>query len=547
MFDFMEHAMRYAAMGWDVMPLRGKFPVTEHGSHDATSDATTIKRWGAEHPHANVGLATGKRFWVLDIDTKTGGDYSLEELEEKNGKLPPTIQQQTGTGGKHFLFFPPNFSIKNSTGKVAPGIDVRGIGGYIVAAPSIHPDTGKEYVWDGMDEIEKQRILPAPAWLLALVHEPERVNAPVVPAKIPKGQQHSTLVSIAGTMRNRGLEFQEIFAALRVINDGRCAEPGPVENIRKIADSVCRYPAGRIAVGAGSAVPQEITRKAPAKPVEPGPEFHTPGQIISAAGGLLAYLESKNRRGVLTPWAALNRTTGGFHPGELIVLAAATSKGKTAFSLNIALHVARQKKTAVSIFSMEMSESEVNDRLLCLAGPLDSQILRRRVDENAIERAADTIADLPLFIMDHSACTVKLIHDSVSKLKAEQAVDLVVVDYLQLMASTRRYGTRAEEVGALSRGLKRSAQALQIPFLVLSQLNRSSGREKRFPELFDLRESGSIENDANVVLFLHSQQEYKDAPVPVVPIDLIIAKQRNGPSGIRLPMVFRVNSGRFEE
>lgn len=246
----LKAALRYARMGWPVFPLNGKKPALKDiGSTAASTDERQIKAWWTAHPNANIGAATGHKFWVLDIDTKSGGDYSLEELEEHHGKLPDTVQQVTGTGGKHILFALTGTEVRNSQSDIAPGLDTRGTGGYIVVAPSIHPDTGRPYVWDGAKELHEQPILAAPDWLTQLLKRDvgaDQHRASVVPLKIPKGQQHATLVSLAGTLRNRGLEEGEIFESLKIINQSRCTEPGPVNNIRQIAESVCKYPPGKL-------------------------------------------------------------------------------------------------------------------------------------------------------------------------------------------------------------------------------------------------------------------------------------------------------------
>jgi predicted P-loop ATPase len=246
--DLLSHALRYVALGWPVIPLNGKVPRTANGSHDGSVAPDQIREWWQQWPTANIGLCTGHRFWVLDVDAKSGGYLSLEELEAQHGRLPDTIQQITGGGGKHMLFrIPERTSIANSASLVAPGIDVKGTSGYIVAAPSVHPTTGRRYEWDGIEEIEHQRILDAPEWLIAMLtaKRAQHGHAEVVQAKIPKGRQHATLVSIAGSMRRRGLEADEIYAALEVINQHRCEEPGPDVNIRRIADSICKYPPGK--------------------------------------------------------------------------------------------------------------------------------------------------------------------------------------------------------------------------------------------------------------------------------------------------------------
>jgi predicted P-loop ATPase len=247
----LNSALRYSRMGWAVFPLIGKRPdgkLAPNGSHDATLDEAVIRDWWLRNPKANIAIATGMKFWVLDIDTKNAGDETLDEWESEHGKLPPTIQQVTGTRGTHYLFsLPSDFIVSNSQGSLGQGVDTRGTGGYIVAAPSIHPDTRQSYYWDGLDELENQEILPAPDWLLTKLRTKQRTGSPtVIPTKIPKGQQHYHLVSIAGSMRRRGLDYPEIIAVLAVTNKERCEEPGPIENIEQIARSVCKYPAGKL-------------------------------------------------------------------------------------------------------------------------------------------------------------------------------------------------------------------------------------------------------------------------------------------------------------
>ncbi|MFN7999281.1 MAG: phage/plasmid primase, P4 family [Bryobacteraceae bacterium] len=249
--QMLDWAIRYARKGWRVLPLEGKEPhgrLVPHGSKDATCQESKLREWWAHVPDANIGLATGHQFFVLDVDTKNDGERSFEILIAKHGPLPDTLQQITGTGGRHFLFRMPTFPVRNSESKLARGIDIRGVGGYIVVPPSIHPVAKVAYAWQSTD-IDRETIADAPPWLEDWLRNqelnrmkgnPATPGAPVE-AKIPKGQQHRTLVAIAGSLRRRGLGVEEIFALLQVTNQQRCTEPGPVQNIRRIAESVCRY------------------------------------------------------------------------------------------------------------------------------------------------------------------------------------------------------------------------------------------------------------------------------------------------------------------
>lgn len=236
----LAHALRYAAMGWPVLPLFGKDPTKgNHGYKDATTDESQIRRWFQNNRSYNVGIHCCK-FWVLDIDPPKGGDESLEELESKYGKLD-TLTQITGSGGRHYLFANPDFEVPLSASKIAPGIDVRGGTGYIVAAPSIHPDTGKPYFWDGMEEFEQQAINPAPQWLLDKLRENRPTQPTVIPDKIGKGYRHKALVSLAGSLRARGCGAEEILAAIRVTNSLRCDPPYDDKHLQQIATSVEKY------------------------------------------------------------------------------------------------------------------------------------------------------------------------------------------------------------------------------------------------------------------------------------------------------------------
>jgi len=225
----LAHALRYAAMGWPVFPLQGKKPIAgSHGFKDATTDPDKIRSWW--RLNYNIGIHCSQ-FWVLDVDNPDSLDQPLD-----------TLTQITGSGGRHYLFQNPGFHVLNSASSIAPGIDVRGSDGYIVAAPSIHPDTGKPYFWDGIEEFEQQPINPAPKWLLDKLTKPAAPPPPTtISEKIGKGQRHKTLTSLAGTMRRRGCTPEEILAAIRVTNSTRCDPPYDDKHLQQIATSMEKY------------------------------------------------------------------------------------------------------------------------------------------------------------------------------------------------------------------------------------------------------------------------------------------------------------------
>jgi len=240
--------------------------------------------------------------------------------------------------------------------------------------------------------------------------------------------------------------------------------------------------------------------------------------------------------GVSTGFTDLDRMTAGFHGGELIILAARPSMGKTALALNLALNAARLGRT-VAIFSMEMSPEALAKRLVTAHGFLDSDALRRgKVAPEDWERIFDTftqLEDLPLFIDDTPAVTLAQIRSRCRRLQVRHNLAMVIVDYLQLMKPPPRIDSREQQISTLSRGLKQLARDLNAPVLSLSQLNRSLESRtgsKRRPMLSDLRESGAIEQDADVVMFIHREFVYDETADPTE-AELIIGKQRNGPIG----------------
>jgi hypothetical protein len=245
--QFLNAALKYAAvLKWPVFPLRerAKEPATKHGFKDASLDEAQIREWWSEWPLANIGTPTGGAFWVLDMDPRHNGHLTLEKLTAANGALPNTVQQITGGGGRHYLFKMPDQQ-PITCGMLAQGLDFKGTGGYIVVAPSVHPDTGRRYEWDGADPLAKQPILPAPAWLIpggknqhAAQEPPKEKN------KWPEGQRNYRLTSFAGKMRRAGLEREALEAVLLIENARRCSPPLDVAEVRKIAQSVSRYTAG---------------------------------------------------------------------------------------------------------------------------------------------------------------------------------------------------------------------------------------------------------------------------------------------------------------
>lgn len=252
--------------------------------------------------------------------------------------------------------------------------------------------------------------------------------------------------------------------------------------------------------------------------------------------------------GVPSGFVDLDHLTSGFQPADLIIIAARPSMGKTAFVLNIAQHAAITNKKAVAFFSLEMSKESLVQRLLASEALIDAQALRKggRALDDAMPRlaqAAGILSHAPIYIDDTPGLGLLEMRSKARRLKAEQNLDLVIVDYLQLMSGPSSAENRQQEVSQISRGLKALAKELGVPVVALSQLSRApeqrSGDEKGRPQLSDLRESGAIEQDADVILFIFRQEVYAERdetgrlkdPGIEGKAEIIIGKQRNGPIG----------------
>jgi replicative DNA helicase len=241
--------------------------------------------------------------------------------------------------------------------------------------------------------------------------------------------------------------------------------------------------------------------------------------------------------GLSTGFKDLDRLTSGLQPSDLILIAARPSMGKTAFVLNIAQHIGIREKKAVAFFSLEMSKEQLVQRMLCAEAAIDSQRLRiGELEDNDWKKlvyAADRLSAAPIFIDDTAGISVVEMRAKARRLKIEHDLELIIIDYLQLMQgnSTGRSGeNRQQEISEISRSLKSLARELNVPVIALSQLSRSvESRQVKKPMLSDLRESGSLEQDADIVSFLYRDDYYNPDTDQKNITEVILAKHRNGP------------------
>ncbi len=283
-------------------------------------------------------------------------------------------------------------------------------------------------------------------------------------------------------------------------------------------------------------------------------------EVIAAAFDHISYLDSVkgSLTGIPTGFPDLDKVTSGLQPSELIVIAARPSQGKSTLAMNLARHAALNDKK-VAIFSLEMSVTQLAMRMICTEARLDGQRLRTgslsEHEWQALTTSCGVLSKADIFIDDTPSISAMELRAKARRIKHEHGLDLIIVDYLQLMHLRERIENRQQEIAKISRSLKALARELNIPVIALSQLSRAvTQRTDKRPQLSDLRESGAIEQDADVVMFIHheeknedreSEDQYQSRFPSETLVKLIIAKQRNGPTG-EVPLYFFKNTGRFE-
>lgn len=528
MSAFLEAARRYLAMGLHPIPCapRSKRPLVEWKTYQESAPLPEeIETWWSQWPDANVALVLGRGTFAVDLD---GGREAESLLKARGIYFPPAPRSKTASGFHVFFSAPgpvPDRVGLLSTGGKKPQVDIRGVG-IVVAPPSIHPD-GPTYEW----QVPLSLPLPeAPESLLALIAQgaPKPAGAGVegwvgdALRGVGEGMRDATCTRLAGYFLHQGVDPRTVEVLLLESFARNCTPPLDAGSVRKCVQSIAKREAATGENEDRGLVPRSL------------------GAVLK---DVLAQLKSGPSSAVRSPFPTLDRFLGGgFAPGELVYLGARPGVGKTAFGLELARAVAKDD-VGVLVVSREMVNEALARRLMAQEGSIRATALRSgRLTDDDWAAVGPTIArleKLPIWMTDE-AMTIREITAMTTGFAGSPGLGLLIVDYLQLVTAPKEIRERRHQVEAVSQGLKALALGSKLPVVCLSSLSRAAQGEKdRRPTLSDLRESGELEHDADVILLLHRE--------PMKPAtDCIIAKNREGSVGV-VSLMFQPETVHFYE
>jgi len=538
MSKMLAAALAYAQLGWRVFPVkaRSKQPLIQEWQKRATTDEATIRQWWSKWPDANIGMAAGPESGVLVLDQDgEEGQQSLAGLEK-----PPTPTQRTGGGGLQWFYAWDERLNGLPTTKVGllPGVDTRGTGGFTILPPSLHP-SGKRYAWADSLNPRDVPLAPPPTWLIQkLTDRPAPSVRVEAGAPIPEGQRNSTLASIAGAMRRRGLTAEEIEAALLVVNR-RCVPPLDEREVSRIARSVARY------------APAEVPRALRLDESEQDERLEIM-DFRQAQQQYERYIEMLAEAKVTLGLPVLDEAMRGLAPGETLWIMARAGVGKTAFLLNI---LAYNSEIGVdSLFcTLEQPAAQIYERAVQIAVgqsglDVESVFSRAMVAKRVGTRLPEEYVDWTertwqrfqhVRMADRDAMTMEDVEAVVRAYERRYGCvpRILAIDYLGRMDGGQ--GSNYEVTSRLAKQAKSLAKALGVAVILIHQVSREGGDGSQEVSLHMARDSGQVEEAADFVLGLwrpdlHEAIKYKVAEERVC---AALLKCRRGPL-IRTEFIF---------
>jgi RecA/RadA recombinase len=540
MTDLWRAARAYLKMGLHPIPCRprNKRPLFDWLPYQTQQPTLSeIDAWWGEHPDANVALVVGRGIMVADLD----GPHAGRLLGEAGIELPAGAPRVKTGHGRH-VYLAPSEGVRNRTAVlsvevdgVKSQLDIRADGGYVLAPPSIHPN-GSRYTWEVSLVFP---LPPAPGVLLELVRERKPAEAhtsangsapdwiTTALRGVSEGSRDDTAARLAGYFVSKG-HPEDVVLELMAQFAGRCSPPLPLGDIRRIVQSVRRADARH---------PKQQDDKSSSE------DKRSEAVHISVVMERTLELIQHPKVGIKTPFKALNHLIiGGFGKGELTYLGARPGVGKTTLAVQIARHAASKGKK-VLVVSLEMLLTGLGRKLIGQEGKLSAKKLKLgTVDMTDASKSAELLRRLQIWINDQ-ARSMDDVNRTIDRLCSEHGeLDLVIVDYLQIMAAPREIREKRLQIDFLSQELKSLAMTREIPVLCLSSLSRPTSANQE-PTLASLRESGELEHDADIVMFLHPVMSDADGMIETL---CIVAKNRDGETG-RARLLFDPKLVNFSE
>lgn len=506
----IDYARFYGTQGWQVFPClpNDKKPMVKWADM-ATTEENMIVGWWDTTPEANIGIACGKRsdIVVLDVDAGHDGYESLARLQEEHGRIPATPVCKTGSGGEHIFFKHPGIEIHNSAGKLGRGLDVRGDGGYVVTAPSRHPN-GNFYEW--LVKPSQTELAEMPAWLVELLQE-KRVAAeaaPKVDGKIISGERNNYLTKQAGAMRRKDFSEDAIFAALSIYNRENCNPPLPDGEVLQIARSVTRYE------------PQEKPKVIPALPGAWDVIEQMEAEIIERQRNPVDVW------GIHYGWPFLSLITGGKQKGELIILAGEPGVGKSWWAHQDALYTAlgspSQKipSTPVLVWSGEMKRKQVFRRMFEMLGVPKRHMLTGQMsaeDWVFFNEAKALIVNSPIYVSD-APLDLEGVRMLLEREIAEHGIEQAIFDYDWLIHAPGK--SEIEQSQNISRLMKQLTQEFNISVILVSSVNKG-GMDTMSENVAKSQVSGSGKkiHDADVLYIMTKFNGERNTNNEILPRD----------------------------
>ena len=505
--DTVEFAKAYASKGWQIFPLKPheKTPIVKWADV-ATAEENMVVGWFETSPDANIGIACGKRsgIVVIDIDARHGGFESLQVLQEQYGRLPETPIAKTGGGGEHIFFEHPGIEIRNSASRLAPGIDVRGDGGYVVGAGSIHPN-GNHYEW--VVKPSQVPLAKMPEWMIATLRDTSPSALPVSSNGIvANGSRNTYLTQMAGSMRRKGFSEDAMYQALLVDNREKCSPPLSDGEVLVIARSISRY------------TPKD-------EPQIAQQQTKTPITVIEEIEAEIREREKNpvDVWGIHYAWPYLSLVTGGKQLGELIILAGEPKIGKSWWAHQDALFTAIGNpksipETPTGIWSGEMKVKQVYRRMIDMLGVPKRHMLTGNMSETDwtfFRDAKSIISNSPVYVYDNPL-DLKDLEEFLKRGFDDYGIVDWVIDYDWLISAPGENEIQSSQ--NISRTCKQLVQKLNISMILISSVNKM-GMDTLSQNVSKSNISGSGKklHDADVIYIMTNFNSEKNKDLTILP------------------------------